>query len=96
MTSIWHALAEKYESEYPFRDLALSYKGADDRPRAIIEEYLMRAQKEDAWATLKEIRSAVLKGIEELREKGIIKHSLEASVTLYIAPELQEDLAYEA
>jgi len=93
LTSIWHALAEKYESEYPFKDLALSYKGADDRPRAIIEEYLMRAQKEDSWAALKEIRSAVLKGIEELREKGIVKHSLEASVTLYMAPELQEDLA---
>ncbi len=93
LTSIWHALAVKYENEYPFRDLAASYKGADDRPRAIIEEYLIRAQKEDAWATLKDIRSAVLKGIEELREKGIIKHSLEASVTLYIAPELQEDLA---
>jgi len=93
LESIWHALAVKYENEYPYKDLALSYKGADDAPRAIIEEYLMRAQKEDAWAALKEIRSAVLKGIEELREKGIIKHSLEASVTLYIAPELQEDLA---
>lgn len=90
LESIWHALAVKYESEYPFKDLAASYKGADDRPRAIIEEYLIRAQKEDAWSTLKDIRSAVLKGIEELREKGIIKHSLEASVTMSISPELQE------
>lgn len=93
LESIWHALAVKYESEYPFKDLALSYHSADDAPRAIIEEYLMRAQKEDAWQSLKEIRSAVLKGIEELRATGIIKHSLEASVTLYLAPELQEDLA---
>lgn len=35
------------------------------------------------WDTLKAIRSAVLKAIEQLREKGIIKHSLEARVTLY-------------
>ncbi len=35
------------------------------------------------WDTLKAMRSAVLKAIEQLREKGIIKHSLEAKVTLY-------------
>jgi isoleucyl-tRNA synthetase len=71
----------------------MAYKSADDTPRAVIEEFLFRAKKEDAWAVLKDIRSAVLKGLEGLREQGIIKHSLEASVTLYIAPELQEQLA---
>ena len=35
------------------------------------------------WDTLKAMRSAVLKAIEQLREKGIIKHSFEAKVTLY-------------
>lgn len=36
------------------------------------------------WDVLKEIRSAILKAIEIEREKGLIKHSLEARVTLYV------------
>jgi len=36
------------------------------------------------WALLEELRSAILKAIEELREKGIVKHSLEAKVLIYI------------
>ena len=35
------------------------------------------------WNVLKDIRSAVLKAIEVQREKQIIKHSLEARVTIY-------------
>lgn len=38
----------------------------------------------DAWQEVKEIRSALLKLIELEREKGIIKHSLEARVTINI------------
>ena len=37
------------------------------------------------WQLLKEIRSAILKAIELEREKGLIKHSLEAQVELYIS-----------
>lgn len=91
--SIWDALAKKYDNAHPYKDLALSYKGADDTPRAVIEQFSLRAQKAGSWDTLKAIRSAVLKALEGLREQGTIKHSLEASVTLYIAPALQEDLA---
>lgn len=36
------------------------------------------------WHMLKEIRSAILKAIEGLREKGIVKHSLEAQVTIFV------------
>lgn len=36
------------------------------------------------WQEIKEIRSMVLKAIENEREKGIIKHSLEAKVDLFI------------
>jgi isoleucyl-tRNA synthetase len=43
----------------------------------------------DQWfASLKEIRGVILKQIETLREKNIIKHSLEAAVTLTLDPEL--------
>lgn len=36
------------------------------------------------WQEIKEIRSLILKSIEIEREKGIVKHSLEAKVDLYI------------
>ncbi len=36
------------------------------------------------WQLLKNMRSAVLKAIEGLREQGIVKHSLEARVALFI------------
>lgn len=36
------------------------------------------------WTVLKNMRSAMLKAIEQLREKGIIKHSLEAHVLIYL------------
>ncbi len=39
---------------------------------------------EERWKMLRSIRSAVLKAMEGLREKGIIKHSLEASVTMHV------------
>ena len=38
----------------------------------------------ERWQMLRSIRSAVLKAIEGLREKGIIKHSLEAQVIMHI------------
>ena len=44
------------------------------------------------WETLKDIRSVLLKAIENEREKGIIKHPLEAAMTVYIdtsKPEFQ-------
>ncbi|MCK5633069.1 isoleucine--tRNA ligase, partial [bacterium] len=40
-------------------------------------------RKENMWVTLKEVRSAILKAIELKREKNIIKHPLEAAVTVY-------------
>lgn len=43
--------------------------------------------KDDAWEVLKDMRSALLKAIEVQREKQLVKHSLEAQVTLYISPE---------
>jgi isoleucyl-tRNA synthetase len=52
---------------------------------------LLRAQgmQEDAqfWTAMKEIRSALLKAIEQLREQGVIKHSLEARIRAFAHPE---------
>ncbi|HLW73225.1 MAG TPA: isoleucine--tRNA ligase [Candidatus Babeliales bacterium] len=44
-------------------------------------------ERNDSWEILKNMRSALLKAIELQREKQIVKHSLEAQVTLYINPE---------
>ncbi|MBV8660586.1 MAG: isoleucine--tRNA ligase [Candidatus Dependentiae bacterium] len=40
----------------------------------------------DLWDAMREVRSAVLKSLEELRGQGVIKHSLDAGVRLYISP----------
>ena len=45
-----------------------------------------RAIQHERWETLKALRSALLKLIEGKREEGLIKHSLEARVLLYIDP----------
>ncbi len=39
-------------------------------------------KKEGQWEALRGVRSVVLKALETLREKAVIKHSLEAKVTL--------------
>ena len=47
------------------------------------------------WHTLKEMRSALLKAIEIQREKGVIKHSLEAQVTVYSTQAIDADFFKE-
>jgi isoleucyl-tRNA synthetase len=44
------------------------------------------------WRTLKDLRSAILKAIEGLREQGIVKHSLEARVQLFMDGVLRKQL----
>jgi isoleucyl-tRNA synthetase len=51
-------------------------------------------QDKELWHLLKSIRSAILKGTETLREKGEIKRSLDARVSMYIDPnaEMMDEL----
>ena len=44
-------------------------------------------KQEESWGVAQMARAALLKAIEIKRETGLIKHSLEARVTLYIDPE---------
>ncbi len=46
------------------------------------------------WELLRELRSWVLKAIEIEREKGLIKHSLEARVTLFASPAMKGSVAF--
>ncbi len=43
--------------------------------------------QEKMWEELSLLRSAILKAIEQVRETGLIKHSLEAKVRIFISPE---------
>lgn len=40
------------------------------------------------WSALKKLRSGILKAIENEREKGLVKHSLEAQVSIFIDKDL--------
>jgi isoleucyl-tRNA synthetase len=44
----------------------------------------------DQWDALLALRSAVLKAIEKLREQGVVKHSLEVDVSLYLDPYIKD------
>jgi len=56
----------------------------DVRALIKIQEMAYERAYSDRWQMLRSIRSAVLKAIEKLREQGIVKHSLEARVTLFV------------
>lgn len=67
-------------------------------PQAVAQpkERALSLVHEQAWLTLKNMRSAILKALEGLREQGIIKHSLEARVTLYWNDSLKNHAAIKA
>lgn len=51
-----------------------------------VEKLVLVAGQKRLWNTLKSMRSAILKATEGLREKNIIKRSLDANIRLYIDP----------
>ncbi len=61
-----------------------------DLDKEIKEYNKLRACQSLVWTQLRQIRSEILKAIEVEREKGIIKHSLEARVILYVNLDLPE------
>jgi isoleucyl-tRNA synthetase len=54
------------------------------------ERHKMNTDFQIAWHLLKEIRGAVFKAVEVEREKGLIKHSLEAEITLFIDQSMKD------
>lgn len=50
------------------------------------------AERMAQWQVIKDMRSALLKAIEGLREKGMIKHSLEVRLTVYFDDALRSQL----
>ena len=67
-------------------DLTVPYHQIDH-----VEQVKMKILHEDAvmyreeqWEVLKELRSIILKAIEELRVQGVVGHSLDTQVTLFV------------
>lgn len=84
-------------------DTIVEHKGDLEKTVSALEKTMFMASKDDRWIKLEAVRSALLKGIEELRAQGIIKHSLEARVRFYVEPhsevaqliaQLSSDLAH--
>lgn len=85
----------------PFVSLPLSWQIGESKPdqqvcksnQVLPESFEFMVQGNPfiaEWELLRELRSAVLKLIEVEREKGAIKHSLEAHITLYASPEMRD------
>jgi isoleucyl-tRNA synthetase len=82
MENIWENLTRKtYMTQ---SNLIKRHYSIKDETMLKMEQIASRHTQEDAWELLKEMRSALLKAIELQREKQMVKHSLEAQVTLYI------------
>jgi len=81
--NVWELLAERRFMHEP----RVLQHGLANKTTYKMEEIASRHAQEDVWEILKNVRSALLKAIELQREKQVVKHSLEAQVTLYISPE---------
>jgi len=91
LTAIWELLCEKYGTKrFPLLPPhVLNYC----KTHEVVELLKYINEEERKWEVLKDIRSAILKAIEVQREKQIMKHSLEANVTVYFD---LEDVSSEA
>lgn len=83
--NVWEQLSQRESLYHPLP----SVDRFSPITTAKIDAIQARHAQEDVWEILKDIRSALLKAIEVQREKQIVKHSLEAKVTLFISPEAE-------
>lgn len=89
LVDVWQMMARRSEigvsfiNWYPYKAPLVDIM---DQMRALA----FHAEREKQWALLMAIRSVVLKALEAVREKGDIKHSLDAQVMLHIALPNQE------
>ncbi len=54
-----------------------------------VDQLSFIAEQQRLWDILKSIRSAIFKSTEDLREKNVIKRSLDAGVTIYFDPKVE-------
>ncbi len=105
VTALWHILqllvrelapilsftAEEIYSYFP-----AALKGPEKTVFALrpldVSGWLLPETTRQDWKVLQDIRGAVTRAIEPLRREGGIGHSLDTSVTLYLAKEARESL----
>lgn len=54
------------------------------------QAFMLEDGVRDDWHVLLDVRSVVTKAIEQLRRAGVVGHSLDTHVTLYMTPELRQ------
>ncbi|MFT6765259.1 MAG: isoleucyl-tRNA synthetase [Alteromonas naphthalenivorans] len=79
-----HYQADKPESIHlqDFRDVPFVWEYQAAKTGGQEKAILYAKKKEKQWELLRSLRSSALKAIEKLRQQGIVKHSLEAKVTI--------------
>ncbi len=83
LMNVWELLGQKYATVQSVMDIVKTRRGNIFETMEAARKLGYLAQQEQRWDVLKQVRSALLKAIEEQREKQLIKHSLEARVTVY-------------
>jgi len=82
LESVWEQLVQSITLEHPYIPVDIA-EGVDIATIRTIDTISFDAEHRRRWEVLQLIRSGLLKALEIIREQGIIKHSLEAQVTVY-------------
>ena len=82
----WEVLGNKSATAAPLSIQTTQKSGSLYQAAAKGETIAFKGNQYTCWDVLKNIRNALLKAIEIQREKQIIKHSLEARITMHIDP----------
>ena len=104
-TALWHILCLllrdmapvlSFTAEEIFSHLPESLRGPEltvfALPALEAAPYLLDEGTRDDWTVLLAVRGAVTKAIEPMRREGIIGHSLDTRITLFVADELRQRL----
>ena len=104
-TALWHILCLllrdmapvlSFTAEEIFSHLPESLRGPEPTvfalPALEAAPYLFDEGTRDDWNVLLAVRGAVTKAIEPMRREGIIGHSLDTRITLFVADELRQRL----
>ncbi len=88
LEDVWSQLTKQVVEPLPGMDIPEFRIGAREAVEAL-DRFTFNAQHAHRWNMLTSMRSAILKAIEVLREQGIVKHSLEAQVAIFVEPEAE-------
>lgn len=88
MAPICSCTAEQLTDFYqPQQHESIHLQSFADLSSAVEELHTLVAHDEQQWETMLLLRDAILKELERKREEGLIKHSLEAQVTIHFMTE---------